>query len=219
MNMHKNARLTPRARLLDYSCRKRHRIWTPMPMKRFLVILIHASVALFACSALAQMKVDLPAETARRAAKKTYVDDLAVRDTALIYQNLCVENGSLFVPGWTVPADLANSTYQQTGITLRIEVLPGKKLKGTLIDAAQAQAIAKGRTNEPKVLSEAAFNEAVIDFVNNLYSGGWWGVTSCEEERRTNPLRTLNLLSLESINGFSKVSELLASVTGKAKAP
>src|SRR5262249_26794956 len=103
-------------------------------MKRLLVILIHASVALFfGCSALAQMKVDIPAETARRAAKKTYVDDLAVRDTALIYQNLCVENGSLFVPGWTVPADLANSTYQQTGIILRVEVLPGKKLKGTLI--------------------------------------------------------------------------------------
>src|SRR5262249_2250045 len=138
------ARLPPRARLLD-SCRERLRIWTPTPMKRLLVILIHASVALFACSALAQMKVDLPAETARKEAKKTYPDDLAVRDTALIYRSLCVENGSLFVPGWTVPADLANSSYQQTGITLRVEVLPGKKLKGTLIDAAQAQAIAKGR--------------------------------------------------------------------------
>jgi hypothetical protein len=165
------------------------------------------------------MKVDLPAETARKAAKKTYLDDLAVRDTALIYRSLCVENGSLFVPGWTVPADLANSSYQQTGIILRVEVLPGKKLKGTLIDAAQAQAIAKGRTNEPKVLSETAFNEAVIDYVNGLYDGGWLGVTSWQDERRMNPLRTLNLLSLESINGFSKVSELFASVTGKAKAP
>jgi hypothetical protein len=190
-------------------------------MKRLLhmVVSINATVAVFACSALAQMKVDLPAETARRAANKTSLDDLAVRDTALIYQSLCVENGSLFVPGWTIPADLANSTYQERGIILRIEVLPGKKLKGTLIDAAQAQAIGKGHTNEPKVLSEAAFNEAVIQYVNNLYSGGAFGVMSCEEERRTNPLRTLNLLSLESINGFSKVSELLASVTGKAKAP
>jgi hypothetical protein len=188
-------------------------------MKRLLVILIHASVALFACSALAQMKVDLPAETARRAANKTHLDDLAVRDTALIYQSLCVENGSLFVPGWTVPADLANSTYQQTGIILRIEVLPGKKLKGTLIDAAQAQGVARGRTNEPKALSESAFKQAVIEYVNGLYIGGLWGVMSCEEERRTNPLRTLNLFSLESINDFSKVSELLASVTGKAKAP
>jgi hypothetical protein len=44
-------------------------------------------------------------------------------------------------------------------------------------------------------------------------------VMSCEDERRANPLRTLNLFSLESINGFSKVSELLASVTGKTKAP
>jgi len=188
-------------------------------MKRFLVILIHASVAIFASSTLAQMKVDLPADTARRAAKTTYVDDLAVRDTALIYESFCIENGSLFVPGWTVPADLANSNYAASGLILRIEVLPGKKLKGTLIDAAQAQAIAKGRTNEPKTLSQEAFNDAVIAFVNRLYSGGAFGVASCEEERRTNPLRTLNLLSLESVNGFSKVSELLASVTGKAKAP
>ena len=98
-------------------------------MKRLLVILIHASVVLSACSALAQMKVDLPAETARKAAKKTYLDDLAVRDTALIYRNLCVENGSLFVPGWTVPADLANSNYQQSGIILRVEVLPARSSK------------------------------------------------------------------------------------------
>jgi hypothetical protein len=169
--------------------------------------------------ALAQMKIDLPAETARRAANKTYLDDLAVRDTAFIYRNVCIENGGLFVPGWTVPADLANSNYPASGLILRIEVLPGKRLKGTLVDAAQAQGIAKGRTNEPKALSESAFKQAVIDYVNGLYDGGWWGVTSCEEERRSNPLRTLNLFSLESINGFSKVSELLASVTGKAKAP
>ena len=40
-----------------------------------------------------------------------------------------------------------------------------KKLKGILIDAAQAQGIAKGRTNEPKTLSQAGFNEAVIEYV------------------------------------------------------
>jgi hypothetical protein len=184
-----------------------------------LAILTHASVVIFGCSALAQMKVDLPAETARRAANKTYLDDLAVRDTAFIYQNMCIDNGSLFVPGWTVPTDLANSDYKASGLILRIEVLPGKKLKGTLVDAAQAQGIAKGRTNEPKALSESAFKQAVIDYVNGLYIGGWFGVSSCEDERRANPLRTLNLFSLESINGFSKVSDLLASVTGKAKAP
>src|SRR5262245_28951302 len=123
-------------------------------MKRLLriAILTYASVATFASLTLAQMKVDLPAEVARRAANKTYLDDLAVRDTALIYRNVCIENGSLFVPGWTVPADLANATYQASGLIPRVEVLPGKKLKGTLVDAAQAQGIAKGRTNEPKAL-------------------------------------------------------------------
>jgi hypothetical protein len=58
-----------------------------------------------------------------------------------------------------------------------------------------------------------------IDYIYGLYDGGWFGVMSCEEERRANPLRTLNLFSLESINGFSKVSELLASVTGTGKVP
>ena len=181
------------------------------------MVVFYASVANFASSALAQMKLDLSAEIARRAANKTYLDDLAVRDTAFIYRNLCIKNGSLFVPGWTVPADAANSDYPASGLILRIEVLPGKKLKGTLIDAAQARGIAKGRTSEPKALSESAYKQAVIDYVKGSYDGGWFGVMSCEEERRANPLRTLNLFSLESINGFSNISDLLASVTGKSK--
>jgi hypothetical protein len=189
-------------------------------MKRLLCLLglTQASATVFAAPTLAQMKVDLPAETVRRAAKVTYVDDLAVHDTALIYRSFCLENGSLFVPGWTEPADLANSTYTASGLMLRIEVLPGKKLKGTLIDAAQAQGIAKGRSNEPKALSQSAYNDEVIKYVNGLYGGDlFFGVSPCEEERRTNPLRMLNLLSLESINGFTKVSELLFSVTAKAR--
>ena len=114
---------------------------------------------------------------------------------------MCVENGSLFVPGWTPPADLANSSYPASGLILRIEVLPGKKLKGTLIDAAQAQAIAKGGSNAPRTLSPSAYNAAVIAYVSDLFSGGEFGVQPCEQERLKNPMRTLNLFSLESING------------------
>jgi hypothetical protein len=101
---------------------------------------------------------------------------------------------------------------------MRIEVLPGKKLKGTLADAAQAQEIARGHSNAPRVLTQSAYNQAVIrDFVNYLYIGGEFGVRPCEQERRENPLRTLNLFSLESVNGFTKLSDLLGSVTPKER--
>jgi hypothetical protein len=167
------------------------------------------------------MKVDVSEDTIRRLANSTQLDDLAVNDTALIYRSMCLENGGLYVPGWTAPSDLAKSDYQQTGLMLRIQVLPGRKLRGTLVDAAQAQAIAKGRSNEPASLVGAAYNEAVISYIRGIYEGGFFGVLSCEDERRSNPLRTLNLFSLESINGFNKISDLVASVTPKnpAKRP
>jgi hypothetical protein len=171
------------------------------------------AATLIVAPAYAQVKIDVSAETARRAAKETYFDDLAVHDTALIYQSICTENDGLFVPGWTSPADLTASDYKATGVIMRVEVLPGKKLKATLIDAAQAQGIAKGHSNEPKTLSASDYNVQVINWVNRLFAGGDWGVNTCEEERRENPLRTLNLFSIESINGFTKISELLASVT------
>jgi hypothetical protein len=178
---------------------------------------IQTCAILFSAPTCAQVKIDVPAETARRAANTTYLDDLAVHDTALIYQSVCVDNGALFVPGWTHPADLASSTYAASGLILRIEVLPGKKLKAILVDAAQAQAIAKGHSNEPKTLSTSDYNSAVIAYVHRFYEGGLFGVITCEEERRLNPLRTLNLFSLENINGFVKISELLASVTAKGR--
>jgi hypothetical protein len=169
--------------------------------------------ALSTISAQSQVKMDASAESVRRLAKQTYLEDLAVNDTALTFANMCADNGALYLPGWTVPADLAASTYAQTGLILRIQVLPGRKVKGILVDAAQAQAIAKGKTNEPPSLDPAAYKLAVINYVNGLYNGSFFGPQSCEEERRLNPLRTLTLYSLESINGFTKVSDLLASVS------
>jgi DNA invertase Pin-like site-specific DNA recombinase len=88
-------------------------------MKRLCtIILLQASASLFACEAVSQMKIDVPADTVRKLANITYLEDLSVNDTALIYQTVCVENGGLFVPSWTVPSDLAKSEYKQTGLLL-----------------------------------------------------------------------------------------------------
>jgi hypothetical protein len=88
-------------------------------MKRLCTIILHqASASLFACEAVSQMKIDVPADTVRKLANITYLEDLSVNDTALIYQTVCVENGGLFVPSWTVPSDLAKSEYKQTGLLL-----------------------------------------------------------------------------------------------------
>jgi hypothetical protein len=172
-----------------------------------------AIASLLPTSAQSQIKLDSSADAARRLAKETYIEDLAVNDAAHIYNYICIENGGLYVPGWTQPADLASSTYAQTGIILRIQILPGRKLKGTLVDAAQAQAVAKGKSNEPSSLDPAAYKMAVIDYVNGLYKGSPFGTHLCEEERQSNPQRTLTLYALDSINGFSKISDLLASVS------
>ena len=187
-----------------------------LPMKRFLLtlVLVQAGLA-FPAAVHSQVKIDLPLETVKKAANVTYLDDLAVHDTALLYLPFCIDNGAIYVPGWSTPRDLANSQYQESGLLLRVEVLPGKKLKASLVDGAQAQAIAKGRSNAPSVLSTTDYNKEVIAYLNHIYEGGLFGVGSCEEERRQNPLRVLNLFNLESINGFTKLSDLLASVTGK----
>jgi hypothetical protein len=86
-----------------------------------------------------------------------------------------------------------------------------------LIDAAQAQGIAKGLTKEPISLPEAEYRAEVIKFVKQLLDGGTFGIGTCDEERRVNPFRTLNLFSVESINGFTKISELLSSVANKSR--
>ena len=170
-----------------------------------------AMACLFAGAAQSQVKLDAPADLVRRLAKQTYLEDLAVNDTAFLYSSSCIENGALFVPGWTRPADLGASDYAQTGVIIRITVQPGKKLRATLVDAAQAQAVAKGKLNASPSLTPEAYKEAVVTYVNNIYTGGIFGPLLCEDERRMNPLRTLTLYPIESINGFSKISDLIAS--------
>jgi hypothetical protein len=44
-----------------------------------------------------------------------------------------------------------------------------------------------------------------LSYVNDIYEGGFLGQASCDAERRSNPVRTLTLFNLESINGFTKI--------------
>jgi hypothetical protein len=174
-------------------------------------------MGLLACvDASAQVKIDISGDDARKAAGINYIDDLAVHDTALIYESYCIKDNGLYIPGWTIPADLASSTYASTGVLLRIEILPGKKIKAILVDAAKAQSIAKGNASAPAVLSKEDYNKEVRTVVNRIFDGGLFGVNSCDEEQKQNPLRTLNVYAVDSINGYSKLSDLLASVKSKA---
>lgn len=185
-------------------------------------------MACFASSAEAQVAVDINSDTARRAADTKTLDDLAVNDTALFWGNaFCVQDNALYMPGWTEPLNLATGGYAVTGaVALRVEVLPGKKLRGRFVDAAQAQKIAQGDTAAPSNMTKGDYNKVVIDKIEALFHGGYlFGTQLCEEAQRQNPLRKLNLFAVESLNGYTKLSDLLASVTGgstsasKANAP
>jgi hypothetical protein len=157
-------------------------------------------MACFASGAQAQMALDINSDTARRAADKKTLDDLAVNDTALLYENFCIQDNALYMPGWTQPADLATSGYPATGVMLRVEVLLGKKLRGRFVDAAQAQKIAQGNTAQSSNMSKEDYNKGVIGVIDRLFMGGAFGTQLCEEEQRQNPLRKLNLFTVESLN-------------------
>ena len=118
---------------------------------------IGAIVGFLTCSinTSAQVKLDISSDQARKAAGVTTLDDLSIHDTALIYQNFCIKDGGLYVPGWTVPANLSadSPSWAASGIIRRIEILPAKTIKGLWVDAVKAQHIAQGNTTAPSVLS------------------------------------------------------------------
>jgi hypothetical protein len=78
---------------------------------------------------------------------------------------------------------------------LWIQVLP-KKVKGTLVNAAQAQSIAKGNPKQAASVVDDAYKEAVISYLKELYEGSLFAPLTCDDERRFNPLRTLTVFSL-----------------------
>lgn len=94
------------------------------------VIRIAVFLIIVSCTtAIAQVTIDISADEARKVAGIIYLEDLAVHDTALIYQNFCVKDSGLYIPGWTVPANLAADSYTASGIILRIEIIPGGMLR------------------------------------------------------------------------------------------
>ncbi|PDT50044.1 MULTISPECIES: hypothetical protein [Sinorhizobium] len=164
-------------------------------------------------SAYAEVLIDVEAENVRAAVGETTLDDLSINDSVHIYKNYCIKDQRLYIPGWANPANLAASKYSSEGVLLKAVVLPGKKLKMTYVDAAHAQAVAKGNTSAPAVLSTDDYNKHVREDINRIFDGGLFGTVTCEEEQRQNPLRQMNLFEVESINGFNSLSELLKSVS------
>lgn len=169
--------------------------------------------SLFPLSAAAEVLIDVDANTVKAAVGETTLDDLSINDSAVIYSSFCIKDQRLYVPGWTSPSSLGTNTYAATGVLFKALVLPGKKLRITLIDAAQAQNVAKGNPSAPPVLSTDDFNKEVRGHINHVFSGGSWGTLTCDDEQRQNPLKTLTLFEVESINGFNSLSELLKSVS------
>jgi hypothetical protein len=166
----------------------------------------------------AQVKIDVSSKDVKQALGKIYLDDLSINDTALIYPGFCVKDQSLYIKGWVEPANLStNQNYE--GVVLRVEVMPGKTLKATYVDATQAQKVAKGNPVASSHLSKEDYNSAVLSHIDAIFSGGFFSeATHCDYVQQVNPLRPLNLFAVQSINGYTKLSDLLASLTpSKAK--
>lgn len=138
-----------------------------------------------------------------------YLENLSVNDKAFIYNDFCVTDGSLYVPGWITPADVSGNEYNATGILLKIEVLSGRRLRAQFVDAAQAQSIARGNQKSPPVLDASGYKNAILAQINDLYRATIFGTVGCDELQRENTLRTLTLYSVETLNGFTKISDLL----------
>ena len=160
----------------------------PSPLNWIAGIFIVISVMLSSVNASAQLKIDIGSEDAKKASGQTSLDDLAVHETAFIYESFCLKDGGLYVPGWTVPANLASSDiYAASGLILRIEVLPGKKIRGNWVDAANAQLVAQGKLIESSMTKEEYSKEARL-LISRIFSG-FFGVINCDDEQRQNPLR------------------------------
>jgi len=171
------------------------------------------TLVFLAQSACAEVLVDIDEAAARKALGTTTLDDLSINDTALVYSSFCLQDHRLFIPGWTVPANLAGYSDTASGVIFRVSLLPGKKLKGAFVDAAQAQKVAKGETGAAGVLTKEQYNTAVRQDIGRIFNGGVFGTSSCEEEQRTNLLRKMTLFEVESINEVNSLSALLESVS------
>jgi len=189
-------------------------------MKRAALVLLAglfaASPVLTGHSVFSQVSIDIDANQARRAVNETILEDLAVNDTAYVYGGFCVKDGALYIPGWVVPTNYSTSTYTESGVTMQVRILPGKRLSATFVDARQAQLKAQGNPNAGSVLSKEEYDKAVRERINRIFQGGgglFAANLSCDDTLKFNPLRKTDLYAVDSLNGHKKLSELLASVT------
>jgi hypothetical protein len=164
---------------------------------RLVLAGLFAGVAL--ADAAAQFELDVENDRVRRAAGDTYIEDLAVNDTALVYAgSLCVSGSKLHLPGWSEPRNLAEDSYAATGTILRVTILPGRRVRAVCVDAAQAQSIAKGNTSAPAVLSKLDFNKDVRRDIAQFYVGGGFFIDTCERLESENPMRALTLYPVDT---------------------
>jgi hypothetical protein len=164
-------------------------------------------------AAHAQVQIEITNDQARQAQGATYLSDLAVHDIAFLYNGLCTTDSGLYIPGWQEPTSF-DYTWKASGIVLRVVVLPGKRLKAAYVEARQAQLKATGAAGSEAPMSKADYNHEVRDKIAEIFEGERFfsGTSTCDELERNNPLRHIDFYAVQSINGFTKLSDLVASV-------
>lgn len=174
---------------------------------------IIGTLALMASVVVAQADVvlDVTYDQVKAASNSLDLGDLSVNDTAFLYNPFCFEDNKLFVPVTERPTDLAGSEYDASGIIYQVKVLPGHKLSIRIVDARQAQLIARGTVDAAPSLSQPDFNSKIVDGIEALFRDNFFSSPICAVARSKSPLIDLQLYTVESINGFNKLSDLLQS--------
>jgi hypothetical protein len=179
----------------------------------FISALAALVLSLHTTASYSQVSVDIDAETARRAVGTMFLEDLSVNDNAYIYSNLCVKDNGLYITGWTVPANHSKDTYTDSGVTLQIRVLSGRRLAVWFVDARQVQLKAQGNPSAGAVLSKEEYDKAVRRDIERIFSGDLFHTPMCDDELRSNPLRKTDLFAVDTLNGYKKLSDVLRSVS------
>jgi hypothetical protein len=171
-----------------------------------------ALLAILGCGwgAAGQVILDTDSETVRKLAGKVYLADLSVGDVAVVYNVICVKDGALYMPGWTLIHNLALDNYKGDGVAFKVSMLPANQIALVIVDERQAQLKAQGDQNAKPVLSNQEYSKALIDQINDFYDGGFLLSTSCDDLQRLNPLRKLVLYAVKTINGYSSISKLIS---------
>lgn len=180
-------------------------------MMRHLLLLLSLGTAF---SATAQVVVDVDIEQLKNDAGELTLADMSVNDTVYFYRGLCVKDGLIYAPSSINVLDLAAVDSEATGVILRARILPARELAVTIVDAAQAQMIAKGQVSAPVVLTDLEYANAVLGAVRFLLDPAF-SSSSCDIQAMWRPLVQHTLYTVSTINEQNSLSGLLASVSGQ----